>query len=133
WLDREGDALTVVQHRLRDCPNVIRYLDFYGSAKPYPYLVVEYVSGGSLEEWILSRPDDRVRLDTAEIMRGLARGVSAAHRHRISHGPHGLAMSGASDASVSDGVRTVRGPRRRDSVRSLEGAGRVLRRRPDRP
>lgn len=85
WLDREGEALAAVLHRLRDCPNVIRYVDFYSAAVPYPYLVLEYVAGGSLEDWILSRPDDRVQLDMAEIMGGLARGVAAAHRHGIYH------------------------------------------------
>jgi len=74
-----------VQKKLQNCPNVIRYLDFYGSAKPYPYLVVEYIAGGSLEEWILKRPDDRTHLDSGELMQGLASGVAAAHRHNIYH------------------------------------------------
>ena len=85
WLDREGESLTAVLTRLTDCRNVIKYIDFYGAAQPYPYLVVEYVAGGSLEDWILSRPDDRVHLDTAEVIRGLAFGVAAAHRHHIYH------------------------------------------------
>jgi len=85
WLGREGSVLFSVQKKLQNCPNVIRYLDFYGSAKPYPYLVVEYIAGGSLEEWILKRPDDRTHLDSGELMQGLASGVAAAHRHNIYH------------------------------------------------
>ena len=84
WLDREGETLGAVLRRLRDCPNVIRYVDFYGAAQPYPYLVVEYVAGGSLEDWILS-PFERVKLDVSEFMVGLVRGVAEAHKHGIYH------------------------------------------------
>lgn len=85
WLEREGDALFAVQKKMQLCPNIIRYLDFYGSAKPYPYLVVEYIGGGSLEDWILQNTDERVPLDLAEVVHGLARGVADAHRHHIYH------------------------------------------------
>ena len=84
WLDREGEALGAVLHRLRECPNVIRYVDFYGAALPYPYLVVEYVAGGSLEDWILD-PFERKKIDVSEFMTGLARGVAEAHKHGIYH------------------------------------------------
>jgi serine/threonine protein kinase len=66
-LEREGDALSAVQKKMQLCPNVIRYLDFFGSAKPYPYLVVEYIAGGSLEDWVLQNPDERVPLEVLGI------------------------------------------------------------------
>jgi serine/threonine protein kinase len=85
WLKLEGDALAAVLNRLADCPNVIEYIDFVGSAKPDPYLVVEFVAGGSLEDWILAGPEERAKLDVAETMHGLARGVAEAHKHTIFH------------------------------------------------
>jgi serine/threonine protein kinase len=85
WLKREADALMAVGQLLGECPNVIEYLDVDVGASPYPYIALEYAAGGSLEEWILSRPDERVPLDPFEQMRGIVRGMSAAHKHDIHH------------------------------------------------
>ena len=85
WLEREGDVLAAVQEKMQQCPNVIRYLDFYGDAKPFPYLVVEYIAGGSLEDWILQKQDERAVLNPNELMHGLARGTADAHKHHIYH------------------------------------------------
>jgi serine/threonine protein kinase len=85
WLEREGEALYQVQSRLADCPNVIRYLDIALDGTPFPYLVLEYVGGGSLEDWILAAPADRAVLNVAELMAGIARGLADAHQHHIFH------------------------------------------------
>jgi len=50
-------------------------------AEPYPYLVLEFVAGGSLEDWILTPAVERQPIpDTSELMAGIARGIAAASR-----------------------------------------------------
>ncbi|HEY2783963.1 MAG TPA: serine/threonine-protein kinase, partial [Fimbriiglobus sp.] len=85
WLQREASALMAVTQHLANCPNVIDYLDVEAHATPYPFLVLEYAAGGSLEDWILNRADERVTLDTFELMHGIVRGMAAAHEHDIHH------------------------------------------------
>ncbi|MGL6097739.1 MAG: serine/threonine-protein kinase [Fimbriiglobus sp.] len=85
WLRREASALTAVTEHLADSPNVIEYLNVSIDAEPYPYIVLEYAAGGSLEEWVLNRPDERVKLDPLDVMRGIVRGMAAAHKHGIHH------------------------------------------------
>lgn len=85
WLKGEAVALMAVRKYLQVCSNVIGYLDVAIDAQPYPYLVLEYADGGSLEEWILRRPDDRRKLNPLELMRGIACGMAEAHRHDIHH------------------------------------------------
>ena len=85
WLEREGKALFEVQRQLNDCVNVIKYLDISLDEEPFPFLVLEYVAGGSLEDFILTPKSERPSLDATEVMKGIARGLAAAHRHKIYH------------------------------------------------
>jgi hypothetical protein len=85
WLAQESDALFHIKQKLVNHPNVIEYVDIATDATPYPFLALDYVAGGSLDDWILSRPDDRKALDISEVITGIARGLSQAHRHQIYH------------------------------------------------
>ncbi|WP_143393492.1 serine/threonine-protein kinase [Fimbriiglobus ruber] len=85
WLKKEASALMAVTQHLKDCPNVVAYLNVAIEARPYPYIVLEFAAGGSLEDWILSPESERPRLNTSELMRGIVRGVADAHRHKIHH------------------------------------------------
>lgn len=85
WLAREGETLFEVQRHLAGSPNVIRYVDFALDGDPYPYLVLEYIPGGSLEDLILRPESERDGLRAAELMIGIARGLAAAHAHGITH------------------------------------------------
>lgn len=85
WLTREAEALSRIRSKLNDHPNVIEYLDISAEAQPYPFLMLEYVAGRSLEDWILATPEERPALDVTETMAGIARGLAEAHRHRIYH------------------------------------------------
>jgi serine/threonine protein kinase len=85
WLRREGQALCEVKHYLADCPNVIEYLDIALDGTPYPFVVLEYVAGGSLEDFILAPASERPPVELLELMTGIARGLAAAHGHRIYH------------------------------------------------
>ena len=85
WLEQEGAALYAVKQKLADCPNVIEYIDIDLDGDPFPFLVLEYVGGGSLEEWILAPKADRPQMVVSEVMTGIARGLAEAHRHKIYH------------------------------------------------
>jgi hypothetical protein len=85
WLAREAEALFHIKEKLGDHPNVIEYHDIAVDADPYPFLMLEYVGGGSLEDWILAPAADRPALDVLELMTGIARGLAEAHRQKIYH------------------------------------------------
>ena len=85
WLKREASALMAVTQYLKDCPNVVEYLNVAIEAKPYPYIVLEFAEGGSLEDWILCPESDRPPLNPLELMRGIVRGMADAHRNDIRH------------------------------------------------
>ncbi len=85
WLQKEAEALFAVGQHLKQCPNVIDYLNVNIDARPHPYLVLEYAAHGSLEDWILAEPEDRAKIAVNELMRGIARGAADAHKHRIHH------------------------------------------------
>jgi serine/threonine protein kinase len=85
WLKREAEALFHIKDKLGDHPNVIEYLDIAVDAEPFPFLMLEYVGGGSLEDWVLAAPAERKSLDVPELMAGIARGLAEAHRHKIYH------------------------------------------------
>ena len=87
WLAQEALALRSIWKRLgeADCPNVIDYLDVNIDARPHPYLVLEYAALGSLDDWIRSKPEHRAAIGVTELIRGIVRGVSDAHRHGIHH------------------------------------------------
>lgn len=85
WIEREGKTLFEVQRHLNDCLNVIKYLDISLDEKPFPFLVLEYVAGGSLEDFIITPQAERPSLEAGEVIEGIARGLAAAHRHKIYH------------------------------------------------
>lgn len=85
WLTREGETLSAVQKHLAGSPNVIRYLDVALDADPYPFLVLEYVPGGSLEDLILRPAGERAAIRSDWLVAGIARGLAAAHAHGITH------------------------------------------------
>jgi serine/threonine protein kinase len=85
WLAREQHALYEVAKRLGRHPNIIEFKNVVVEDQDYPFLVLEYVGGGSLEEWILSRPELRPALDKREIVQEVARGLARAHGVGIYH------------------------------------------------
>jgi serine/threonine protein kinase len=85
WIRAEQTTLFKVRAELPKHPNLIGFLDVALSGKPFPYLVLEYASGGSLEEWILSHEQEQPALDKQEMMAGIIRGLAEAHEHGISH------------------------------------------------
>lgn len=85
WVRNESAALFDVKRLLAGHPNVIDYLDIATNAQPFPYLALEYIGGGSLEDWILLPDDERLPLTSDEVIAGIVEGLAEAHRHGITH------------------------------------------------
>jgi serine/threonine protein kinase len=86
WLlAREQQTLYQIRSKLNEQPNIVEFLDVITRGTRYPFIVLEYVAGGSLEEWILSKPADRATLQKQEVIEGVIRGLSVAHAERIYH------------------------------------------------
>ncbi|HEX3874000.1 MAG TPA: protein kinase [Solirubrobacteraceae bacterium] len=74
WLqrfEREALAAASLSH-----PNIVQVYD-YSASEACPYLVMEYVPGGSLAEWLAARDD--LPLDVGVLARGLL--IALAHIH----------------------------------------------------
>jgi serine/threonine protein kinase len=85
WIKAEQKTLYHVQAKLPRHPNLISFLDVALHGRPFPYLVLEYASGGSLEEWILRQEADRPALDKRMVVDGIVRGLAQAHENGIAH------------------------------------------------
>src|SRR5262245_227487 len=67
---------------LLDCPNIVRVLDA-GDTEAGPYLVMEFLPGGSLARKLARGP--LPACDAAELVRTLALAVEHAHEHGVLH------------------------------------------------
>jgi serine/threonine protein kinase len=81
---KEKDNLSHILTVLGDKPNIIEFVDV-AVEDERPYLVLEYVGGRSLEDWMLEDRTHRVPLDKYEIIRGIVQGLAEAHRQQICH------------------------------------------------
>jgi serine/threonine protein kinase len=85
WVQREQQTLFQIRARLRGHPNIIQFEDVAIGGQPWPFLMLEYVAGGSLEDWIVAHPQDRSPLDPFEVVAGISRGLAKAHAEKIYH------------------------------------------------
>ncbi len=76
-LRAEAEAVARLQH-----PSVVQLYEI-GEADGSPYLVLEYVAGGTLATYLAGRPQPP--REAAALVIALARAVHAAHRQRIIH------------------------------------------------
>src|SRR5262249_39688978 len=74
----EAEALGSLQH-----PHIVQVFDM-GLHEGAPYLVLEYVNGGSLDKQLQGQPQAPRR--AAETIELLARAIHAAHERGITHG-----------------------------------------------
>jgi WD40 repeat protein len=74
---REAESVAALQH-----PNIVQIFEV-GEANGHPYLVLEFVEGGSLAERLSGDPWPA--RDAAELVELLARAVHYAHEHGIVH------------------------------------------------
>jgi hypothetical protein len=85
WLSQEQQALNHIGKKLGKHPNIIEFKNVVIADQQWPFLVLEYVGGGSLEEWILSKPEDRAPLNKQAIVEGIVAGLASAHKQEIFH------------------------------------------------
>lgn len=84
----EQSALYAIAQKVQGHPGVIQFLDFVldPPSGEYPYLMLEYASLGSLEDWILGNPTTRTRIDVHQILLQIVSALASAHQHHIAHG-----------------------------------------------
>jgi serine/threonine protein kinase len=85
WLNREKDRLLEVEEKLKHHPQIVRLIDVGMPKEGDPYLELEYVEGGSLEDWIMDPERGKRPLRKGEVMRGIVRAMAAAHRQQVYH------------------------------------------------
>jgi serine/threonine protein kinase len=86
WLRQEKDSLLEIQKKLKGQPQIVELKDVTLPDSGYPFLALEYVEGGSLEDWILDARRSKRPLHKSEIVRGIVRAMAEAHRNGIHHG-----------------------------------------------
>lgn len=85
WLRREQKSLIELLKRLKKHDHIVDFEDVQSDKCQYPYLALEYLGGGSLEEWIVKDPKQRPALEPHEIIRQVVAGLAAAHAQNIAH------------------------------------------------
>jgi serine/threonine protein kinase len=85
WIKAEQKTLFQVREKLPKHANLIEFVDVALGGKPHPFLVLEYANGGSLEEWILCRQQERPGIDIRRLVEGIIRGLAQAHDKGIAH------------------------------------------------
>lgn len=86
WIEKEGKGLAAVLKRLGRHPHLIEFIDLGIKDQPWPFLALEYVGGGSLEDWIVEDAARRPRINKHELIGGVIRGLARAHENNIYHG-----------------------------------------------
>jgi serine/threonine-protein kinase len=76
--EREARAAAALSH-----PNIVQIFDF-GESEEGPYIVLELLPGGTLEERLPAR-DPLPDAETARIALGIAEGMAYAHAHDLVH------------------------------------------------
>jgi serine/threonine protein kinase len=131
WLRREQKTLVEVLKRLGDHENIVKFLGVQMDGCDFPYLELEYLGGGSLEEWILEEEGLRPAIDRHEIVRQVVTGLAAAHEHQISHRdlkPANILLSEGPDAQIKIadfGLAKISGPPRAGASALASLAGMV--------
>lgn len=94
---REARALAKLSH-----PNILKIFDF-GEYEGRPYLVMEYIAGGTLKEWMVGRSVPWQK--SAQLLACVARALEAAHAQGIIHRdvkPANILMANSRDPMLSD-------------------------------
>jgi len=85
WLRREQNGLVAILKRLGEHPHIVKFEDVQSTDCKHPYLALEYLGGGSLEDWVLRQKERRPALETHEVIRQVVSGLAAAHAQGIAH------------------------------------------------
>jgi serine/threonine-protein kinase len=96
---REAEALGSIDH-----PNIVRVLDYGANPEDGPFIVMEFVGGGTLRDLLRSRG----RIDqaaAAQIAAGIAEGLEAAHLRGVLHRdlkPDNVLLDGEGHPKIAD-------------------------------
>ncbi len=78
---QQVEQITTLKH-----PHILPVNEF-GLFKEYPYIVVEYLTGGTLRDWLDNRKDESVPLPLVErIIQNIANALDYIHTQNIMHG-----------------------------------------------
>lgn len=113
--EREAKALAQLSH-----PNIVKVLD-YGDFNGQPYLVMEYISGGTLKQKLGTPMTPQ---QAARILAPMAHALGYAHQHKIVHRdvkPANILLTDSGEPMLSDfGIAKML--ERQDNI-ELTGAG----------
>lgn len=128
WLRRERNGLVAILKRIGDHRHIVELLDVQTECH-HPYLALEYLGGGSLEEWIVKDKGRRPEIEPHEIVRQVVAGLSAAHAQGIAHRdikPANILLTEGPDVRIKIGdfgLAKVAGPRREGASQLASLAG----------
>jgi len=94
---REARTLAKLTH-----PNILKIFD-YGEYDNHPFLVMEYIAGGTLKDWLVGQPIPWQK--SAQLLAQLARALEAAHSQGVIHRdvkPANILMANGKDPMLSD-------------------------------
>jgi len=95
--EREAKALAQLSH-----PNIVKVID-YGEHEGLPYLVMEYLHGGTLKKKLAGRP--MPWQEATRILVPIARALAYAHEHKIVHRdvkPSNILITDSGEPMLSD-------------------------------
>lgn len=85
WVRREQQALMRVQTTLGGDPRIVQLIDVTVAKQKHPFLSLEYVPGGSLEDWVIDDRLKRAPLRKNEVVYDVVRAMAVAHGAGIYH------------------------------------------------
>jgi len=95
--EREAKALAQLSH-----PNIVKVID-YGEQDGIPFLVMEYIPGGTLKKKLAGKP--MPWRDAVKILIPIARALGYAHQQKIVHRdvkPSNILITGSGEPMLSD-------------------------------
>lgn len=95
--NREARTLAKLTH-----PNILKIFD-YGEYENHPFLVMEYIAGGTLKDWLTGQPIPWQK--SAQLLSQVARALEAAHAQGVIHRdvkPANILMANGKDPLLSD-------------------------------
>jgi hypothetical protein len=85
WVHREQQSLMKVHNTLGSDPRIVRLINVAVRGQRYPFLMLEYVNGGSLEDWVIEEGGKRPALNKSDVIYDVVRAMAVAHAAGIYH------------------------------------------------